>query len=483
VHQGTLSLVRRVAIYCRISDDREGAGLGVARQEADCRVRADKLGWTVAGLYVDNDLSAYSGRVRPEYRRMLEDLRVGLVDVVIAWHTDRLHRSPRELEEFIDICEGAGVVVETVKAGPVDLSTPAGRAVARTLGAWARYESEHKAERSRRKALELAQAGKLSGGGRPFGYEQDRMTVRESEAEVIRECVRRVLAGESVRSLTRDLNSRGIYTSAGGSWSTHTLKRILASGRISGQRDHQPRPLKQTKRRLISEIVGDAVWPGIISKEDTARIRALLMNPERRSPAGTARRYLLSGILRCGRCGGAMSGRPREDGRMRYLCKKEPGNNRCGKIFIAADPADEYVTSMVKVALDSAEFVKAIRSKGRGDGDEAVLHQMTADQNKLEELAEDYATDVITRKEWLRARELLEQRLEAARRRLSTTSQTAALEGLCDDSVAFGEVWEGLSLHRRRAVIAALIDRIIVHPGVQGRNTFDPQRLEPIWRA
>lgn len=82
----------RVGLYCRISDDREGAGLGVARQEADCHERAAQLGWTVAGLYVDNDLSAFSGKNRPEYRRLLEDLRSGVINAVIAWHTDRLHR-------------------------------------------------------------------------------------------------------------------------------------------------------------------------------------------------------------------------------------------------------------------------------------------------------------------------------------------------------------------------------------------------------
>lgn len=86
---------------------------------------------------------------------------------MIAWHTDRLHRSSRELEEFIDICEGAGVAVETVKAGPVDFSTPAGRAVARTLGAWAGYESEQKAERIRRKALEVAPKQRKSGVALP----------------------------------------------------------------------------------------------------------------------------------------------------------------------------------------------------------------------------------------------------------------------------------------------------------------------------
>jgi site-specific DNA recombinase len=178
------SAMRHAAVYCRISDDREGAGLGVERQEADCRERAKQLGWTVVDVYPDNDLSAFTGVDRPHYQRLLQDLRSGVVDAVLAWHTDRLHRTPLELEEFIDICETKGLAVETVKAGPIDLSTPAGRAIARTLCAWARYESEHKAERIRRKALELAQAGKRSGGGsRPYGYLEDRLTIREDEAE------------------------------------------------------------------------------------------------------------------------------------------------------------------------------------------------------------------------------------------------------------------------------------------------------------
>lgn len=114
---------------------------------------------------MDNDLPAYSGRLRPEYRRLLADLRSGLIDAVIAWHNDRLHRLARELEEFIDICEGAGVAVETVKPGPVDLSTSGRASCCPDAGAWARYESERKTERNRRKALELTQAGNSQAGG------------------------------------------------------------------------------------------------------------------------------------------------------------------------------------------------------------------------------------------------------------------------------------------------------------------------------
>jgi site-specific DNA recombinase len=93
----------KAAISCRISEDKVGAGLGVARQREDCEALTAKRGWDLVGLYVDNDVSAYSGKKRPEYRRLLDDMEAGKVDAVVAWHTDRLHRSPRELEEFIDI--------------------------------------------------------------------------------------------------------------------------------------------------------------------------------------------------------------------------------------------------------------------------------------------------------------------------------------------------------------------------------------------
>jgi DNA invertase Pin-like site-specific DNA recombinase len=64
---------------------------------------------------------------------------------VLAWHTDRLHRSPKELETYIDLCEPRGVVTRTVRAGELDLATASGRMVARQLGAVARYESEQTA--------------------------------------------------------------------------------------------------------------------------------------------------------------------------------------------------------------------------------------------------------------------------------------------------------------------------------------------------
>lgn len=177
---------QHAAIYCRISDDRVGAGLGVARQEEDCRALARRSGWSVSRVFTDNDLSAYSGKPRPAYRTLLEDVRSGGVDGVLVWHPDRLHRPPRELEEFIDAVDVAGIPILTVQAGQYDLSTATGRMTARIAGAVARHESEHKSERIRRKHEELAQRGMVSGGGdRPFGYEDDRKTTCPSEAALL----------------------------------------------------------------------------------------------------------------------------------------------------------------------------------------------------------------------------------------------------------------------------------------------------------
>src|SRR5436190_19851785 len=172
--------------------------------------------------YVDSDISAYSGKRRPAYLRMLGDIDAGLVEAVIVYHADRLHRHPRELEDFIDLCQRRGTKLATV-TGEIDLSTHDGQLIARIHGAVARKESDDKSRRIRRKHEELAAAGRVSGGGtRPFGFEADKRTIRADEAEVIRECAARVLAGDSLRSLCNDLNRRAISSVTGAMWSPQT---------------------------------------------------------------------------------------------------------------------------------------------------------------------------------------------------------------------------------------------------------------------
>ena len=200
------------AVYCRISVDRVGGGLGVERQELDCRRLAASLGWTVADVYIDNDISAYSGKRRPEYERLLDDISSGRVDGLLTWHLDRLNRSPLELERLIKVLERNDVIVQTVAAGVLDLASASGRAVARTLSAWARFESEHKSERMRAATMQRALAGAPAGGSfRPFGYGPDKLTLVPAEAKIVRELVRRLLAGTSLKTAASVSTKRLVF--------------------------------------------------------------------------------------------------------------------------------------------------------------------------------------------------------------------------------------------------------------------------------
>jgi len=173
--------VIRAGIYVRISSDRTGAGLGVARQEEDGRALCSRQGWTVYRVYVDNDVSAYSGKRRPAWEELLADIAAGLISAVVCWHVDRLTRSPRELEEVIDLHDKRGIVLATV-TGEMDLSTPTGQMLARMLGAAARHEAEHQAERRAWAGLQKARAGlpHKAGSRRGYGYAPDGVTTGAS---------------------------------------------------------------------------------------------------------------------------------------------------------------------------------------------------------------------------------------------------------------------------------------------------------------
>lgn len=458
------------AVYCRISDDREGRALGVARQEADCRELAARKGWTVADLYVDNDISAAdSKRRRPEYERLLGDVKAGVVDAVIAWDLDRLHRRPVELERFFETADAAGMRYLATVGGDVDLATGDGLLVARIKGAVAADEVAKIKRRVRRKHQELAEAGAVSGGGgRPFGFEHDRVTVRESEAVIVREVMDRALAGESMRSLCMDLNARGVRSSAGREWKSSTLQRVLTSARIGG-------------RRELHGMVTTAQWPAIVPSEAVTALRALI-GQRAQSRQRPARSYLLSGLVVCGQCGARMVARPRSDGTRRYVCATGPGFSGCGKTMIIAEPLETLVTEAVLVRLDSAEFATAWDAHTEEVETVGPAAELEADQVLLDELATAYGQRQITLRELLKARAPIEARIESARKHLSRSIGTTSLREFAGHSERLRDAWHGLAVSRRQAVIGAILDRVTIGPGVRGRARFDPDRVSPTWK-
>lgn len=453
------------ALYCRISQDREGGGLGVKRQEEDCRKLAADRGWEVGEVLVDNDVSAYSGKRRPGYERLVELVQAGDVGAVIAWHPDRLTRHVRELEDLIDLVESTGVKVATVTAGEYDLATATGRGMARMAGTFARMESEQKGERTKRKHEELARAGKPVGGTRFFGYTADGLALEPAEAKLVREAAKRLIAGDSMYAVALDFAQRGVVSTRGNAMKSSTLKRILENPRIAG------------KRTLGGEVVADAVWPAIVDDVTFKRLQSAIRARARgRDQVGwQARSYLLGGFLACGRCGERLVAHPMR-GRRTYVCPKMPLRDGCGGIRIMAEPLEELIVGRVLDALPAL----ALHRPRAVDDDSAVIDQIDLLERNLEQLERDHYTGLVARRGYLASKQAVEAELDAARRRLRVQDRPRVLEAV----VEFDHLkWEQLSLDRKRALLGELVQAITISPARAGANRFDAERVAISWSA
>lgn len=459
----------KTAIYARISDDRDGTGLGVERQEIDCRRLAEDKGLTDIEIFTDNDISAFNGKKRPSYLEMMARIKSGEFENLIAWASDRLHRSPRELEDFIDTCEEKKINIYTVKAGNLNLSSPDGRAFARILGTMARAESEKTSDRIQRKALEKAMKGETWGtGNRPFGYMKGGMVIEEREAIALREIAQRFLAGESIYSLCRWLNEEEILTPAGKPFRAKTLRDIINNPRISGERAYK------------GEIVATATWPAIISKEEGEAIRSVLNSRKRlEAPARTA---VLVGLLVCGLCGKKLVSHNKE-GRRRYICRKDTVTGRgCGGIYITANLVEDLIVEAVLTRLNSPEMERALAEQKPNPKALAIHAELSALDSRFIELAEMVAQGDFTRLQYQAAMKVAQERKGELERTLAKERGVVALAGGMGSPQLIEQKWKSLNLDRQRAILKSILESVEVDKTIRQGYGFNPARIRPIWK-
>lgn len=464
-------LMKSVAIYARISQDRDGERLGVTRQLEDCRAEAAKRGWTVAAEYVDDDVSAFKGARRPAYERMLGDIVSGARDAVIVWHLDRLHRQPIELEGFKQACDSVGLGTLVTLHGDVQLDSGDGMFLARIMAAMASNESAAKSRRGKRQILQRAQAGRPHGGGnRPYGYEADRVTVIPDEARVMANLAERTLAGQSLTSLCRWLADNQVPTVMGKEWRTPTLRGLLLNPRYAGL------------RALNGEVVGPATWPAIITTTQHERLVTLLTDPTRRTNR-TARSYLLSGMCRCSKCGTKLYSQSDPEHGRRYLCKSGPDFGGCGKTSITATPVELMVVDLVLYRLDTPELAQALTAQAP-DPEQAtrLRDQIDADTQRLDELMVMYTDGKLSAQLLQPATQRLEARREANRRELTRLANSTDIDGLIGQGTALRAQWPTLNLDRQRAIVRTILSHVTILPAIPGVRTVSPDRLDPFWR-
>lgn len=365
------------AIYCRMSKDRTGAGLGVARQEKECRELADRMGLSVVGVYTDNDVSASGkSKPRPGYDRMLADLAAGKVRAVVCWHPDRLTRRTAELEDYIKAT--GDVPTYTVTAGTFDLTTPAGRATAKTVGAWAQAEVEQKAERQKAKNRQLAQSGKrMPGGPVPFGYSEDRLTPHPLHGELVAKAYTDVLGGKGLAGIAADWQKAGapVPQSKSGRWDRSSVKRVLLRETNAGLVVHAG--------KVVTGV--EAEWEPLVSVHDFYAVKALLTDPARRSSPGSAPRHLLSGIAVCDSCGHALrrqkvSGKRSPENASVYACsnRKSMRGNCPSPVTVGVEALNRWFTERLLEERGSRYAITAVVSAGEVGDKAASLAELDA---------------------------------------------------------------------------------------------------------
>jgi DNA invertase Pin-like site-specific DNA recombinase len=361
MNAGTRS-VKPVDIYARVSrlkrdEKREPSTEG---QVAVCRVRLADLSLPEGVVLVDPGRSAWNPNVRREaWDELMDRLESGISGGVIVFDLERFSRQPKDGERMIDLAARGLLVLDS--ESEYDLTTPNGKKAFRDAINAAAYYSDRLSTRVQRGLRLKAMAGEPNGSARRFGFEEDRVSVRQDEAEVIREMTDRVLAGEALLQLVADLNERGVRSIQGNPWDTTSLKNLLIRPINCGRVTFKTNP-ETGERAVVGRLPGEP----IVCEEDFERVCAIFAARRRGRPT----RYLCAGLAVCGTpgCGQPLYGRARKemkpypDGSVRrhYWCVKSIGG--CGKTSIDQRALDKAISTLVIEILSDPRNTAAIET-------------------------------------------------------------------------------------------------------------------------
>ena len=475
----------RGAIYARQSvtppkkGEREvliGGSVSLDEQVRQCRDAAPRLGIDVVVDLVEKpSTSGYKerGRNRPEFKELLEHIRTGRIDCVIAYKTDRLSRGGGPgWAPLLEAFEQAGRDLDRAVA------TPGGWVSEFEIGIRATMDREESKKTSER--MTAVRARESSGGQAPY-QRPARLRLFPGLDDHRRDRGRPHLRGRRPSAAGRvdlrhrhRLEARGVPTANAKKWSVNVLLTIWRSPRIAGLREHH------------SGVVAEGTWPAIVDRSTHEQLKAALApKPRRRGPR--PRKYALAGILRCGFCGGPLRSLIRENGVASYACRKLPGNGGCGRIRIKAEPVEAHVKEMVlgMLADPTTRDVLVALQPEEVDGDVVSIGEhVRAIQTRRERLVDLYVGGDLDKSSYRRRSEELDAELHVAELAFADRLTHSTLVGIPTTYEALEELWDSKGIEFQRLLIEAVLEPITVKPAaVRGRRGFDSERLVLVPRA
>ncbi|MFD9895109.1 recombinase family protein [Amycolatopsis sp. NPDC059027] len=474
-------------------------------QLASNKEQVRRAGGTVGKELSDGASAWKKGRKRPGWDELLERLESGVSQGVVVWNTDRLMRAPMDLEKLIELGDQGYRVLSAT--GEYDLSNPDHRYTLRNKTAQAMKESDDKSRRLKERYKGYRARGRAHSTARRFGFPgrdltwvpptDDEYIINEDGEEILveslrpkvsRELVQRerealateadnILAGRPLSEVAREWNAAGLYTPYGREWIPITVRETFKRPTLAGRIEHD------------GVLEGRMRGEPILEEATFLELRALFAS--RRRGAAPGRKYLGSGIIRCGVCYRPLHGRThgkRKDGtpRYNYFCNK--GARGCGTIFADMDAVDTQLRAFVLRRLSDKSRAAAINAaRSRVAGRHA---EIAADLERLRKLQAGISAR-------LGLEEMSEEAFDAANRPLvkrikALTKEQKALPGgspetpLVPLSVAeLKAEWDRAELisDRRRMLTSALEGRwLVINPRGKGtgHRGFDPARVVDI---
>ena len=322
-----------VAIYARYSSDLQ-RDASIEDQIRLCTERAEKDGWKISNCYSDHGLSGAS-LIRPGMQMLLQDALNGKFDILMAESLDRISRDQEDIAHIHKRLNFAGIGIVTLSEGAVN---ELHIGLKGTMGA---LYLKDLADKTRRGLRGRVEAGK-SGGGNSYGYDVVHKTgsdgerirgdrrINEFQAAIVRRIFNEYTAGKSPRAIAQKLNREKVAGPSGKAWGPSTihgnrqrgtgiLNNELYIGRLvwnrlryvkdpdTGKRISKLNPEDEWIAQDVPElrIVDQPVWDAVKARqgEMKASTQAKAKNGywDRRRP-----RYLLSGLMTCGVCGGGV---------------------------------------------------------------------------------------------------------------------------------------------------------------------------------
>lgn len=358
--------ITRVAAYARVSSDKDAAFHSLEAQTAYYeKYVTDHPDWQLVGIYSDNGISGTTIN-RPEFQRMLEDCRAGKIDLVLTKSVTRFARNTVILLEAIRELKKLNVDCYFEKENMHSIS-PDGELLLTLLAMYAEEEARSASENQRWRIQKRFQNGE-PWVGRMLGYrlEQGKLVVVEDEAELVQQIFQDYLSGMSVLAIAKRLNALGIPSPTSGIWGRSTVYHILTNEKYTGNMVLQKtyRPDFRTKKGKINqgqvakyEVTGS--HEAIISETDFAAVQENLQLSRKNYPnvyrGGI--KYLFSGLIKCGCCGGCYIHKMNGTGKYKHpvwICRRfaELGKAVCPAKGISEPILIEKTKEVLSLGVD-----------------------------------------------------------------------------------------------------------------------------------